>query len=221
VTRLLYLVRHGEARDDVGPDNGGLDDGGRDDGGRDDGGRDDGGRDDGGLGGGGLSDAGRRQADLVGQRLRDVPLGAIRHGPLPRAAATAAVIAGHLPGVPLRESELVGDYPPAPPPEGSPVTFSRAELARGAALAEAALRRFAVSDGPDELIVTHSFLIAWFVRHALDAPPARWLGLNSGNGALTVIRYRPDRPPALVVFNDMSHLPEPLRWNGFPPDLRL
>lgn len=168
-----------------------------------------------------LSDAGRQQAELVGQRLRAVPLAAIHHGPLPRAAATAALIAGHAPGVPTIESDLAGDYPPAPPPNGAPVTFTPAELAEKSALAEAALRRFAVSEGPDELIVTHSFLIAWFVRHALDAPPARWLGLNSGNGALTVIRYRPGRPPALVLFNDMSHLPEPLRWTGFPADLRL
>jgi probable phosphoglycerate mutase len=186
VTRLLYLVRHGEAPDDDG-----------------------------------LSDAGRRQADLVGRRLRDVPLGAIHHGPLPRAAVTAALIAGHLPDVPVSESELAGDYPPAPPPDGAPVTFTPAELAEGSALAERALRRFALSDGPDELVVTHSFLVAWFVRHALDAPPARWLGLNSAHGALTVIRYRADRPPALVVFNDQSHLPEPLRWTGFPAELRL
>ena len=53
------------------------------------------------------------------------------------------------------------------------------------------------------------------MRHALDAPPSRWLGLNSGNAALTVIEYRPALPPALVVFNDMGHLPADLRWTGF------
>ncbi|MFG3699729.1 histidine phosphatase family protein [Micromonospora sp. NPDC047620] len=40
------------------------------------------------------------------------------------------------------------------------------------------------------MVVTHTFLIAWFVRHALDAPERRWLGFNAHNGGLTVIRYR-------------------------------
>jgi serine/threonine-protein phosphatase PGAM5 len=69
-----------------------------------------------------------------------------------------------------------------------------------------------------ELIVTHNFLIAWFVRHALDAPPERWVGLNQGNCALTVILYRSGRPPSLMAFNDMGHLPSRLRWTGFPPE---
>lgn len=68
--------------------------------------------------------------------------------------------------------------------------------------------------------MTHSFLIAWFVRHALDAPKPRWMGLNPCNGGLTVIRYTTDLPPALLMFNDLSHLPPELRWTGFPDHLR-
>jgi serine/threonine-protein phosphatase PGAM5 len=34
-----------------------------------------------------------------------------------------------------------------------------------------------------------------------------------------VILYRPDRPPTLVSYNDMSHLPARLRWTGFPAEL--
>jgi probable phosphoglycerate mutase len=51
----------------------------------------------------------------------------------------------------------------------------------------------------------------------MDAPAARWLGLNSGNTALTVIEYRDGLPPTVVLFNDMGHLPQDLRWTGFPP----
>jgi probable phosphoglycerate mutase len=47
------------------------------------------------------------------------------------------------------------------------------------------------------------------------------MGLNTGNTALTVIRYSDDRPPALMLHNDMSHLPPELRWTGFPAHLRL
>ena len=109
-----------------------------------------------------------------------VPLTAIHHGPLPRAAQTAGLISQHLPGVPLHCSEAVGDYvPPVPDVHGLPEVFARFldgvtanEYAAGAALAATAIERHAGPGPTDthELIVTHSFLIAWFV-HALDAPP--------------------------------------------------
>ncbi|MEJ3743523.1 histidine phosphatase family protein [Actinomycetes bacterium KLBMP 9797] len=194
--RLLYLVRHGEATVD-----------------------------------GELSLTGRKQAQLLGERLATVPLTAIHHGPLPRAAQTAGLISQHLPGVPLHCSEMVGDYlPPVPEPRNLPEVYARFldgtsadEYAAGAKLATAAIERYAVPAATEtrELIVTHSFLIGWFVRHALDAPDARWLGLNAANCALTVILYRAHHPPTLVTFNDMSHLPGDLRWTGFPPELQV
>ncbi|WP_232234675.1 hypothetical protein [Actinoplanes sp. N902-109] len=49
----------------------------------------------------------------------------------------------------------------------------------------------------------------------MGAPPERWLGLNTANCALTIIRYAPGRPAALVQFNDLAHLPPELRWTGF------
>ena len=71
-----------------------------------------------------------------------------------------------------------------------------------------------------DVLITHAYQIAWLVRHALDAPPSRWLGLNSANTALTVIEYRATVPPVVVMFNDMSHLPSDLRWTGFPDAIR-
>ncbi|WP_211240159.1 histidine phosphatase family protein, partial [Promicromonospora kroppenstedtii] len=89
-------------------------------------------------------------------------------------------------------------------------------------LAAALVERFARTADVEthEVLVTHAFQVAWLVRHALDAPPARWLGLNSGNAALTVIEYRDGLPPTVVLFNDMGHLPGDLRWTGFPPSAR-
>ena len=144
---------------------------------------------------------------------------------------TAELIAARLPGVPVKVSEALDDYPP-PLPEDAELPdayaeFRRAqpaaELARGRELAEAAINAFA---GPaeaeaHELVVTHAFLIGWFVRHALHAPDWRWMGLNAANCSLTAIRYRDGYPPSLLCFNDLSHLPEPLRWTGFPAGLRL
>ncbi|OKI06078.1 histidine phosphatase family protein [Streptomyces sp. CB02923] len=205
--RYLYLARHGEATDE-----------------------------------GRLTEAGRRQAELLGKRLQCVPLTAVHHGPLPRAAQTARLIAEQLGQVPLRECETAGDYVPYIPerdelpseiadamlPRLAPV--SAEDRARGAELARRAVADFTgpVDQGPvdqgdaprHELVVTHAFLIAWLVRAAMDAPPWRWMGLNHGNAALTVIRYAPARPATVLVYNDVSHLPSELRWTGFPAQLR-
>lgn len=195
MTHFLYLVRHGEAS----PHDGSL------------------------------SETGREQARLTGHRLREVPLAAIHHGPLPRAAQTAAIIAEDFPGVPVSASDLAGDYIPSDPdPADLPPAFASfvsswtaAERAHGAKLACAATEQF-TRPGPEEgdiheLIVTHNFLIGWFVSHALAAPPWRWLALNQMNAGLTVIAYRLASPPSLISFNDAGHLPPALRWTGFPP----
>ncbi|MGW0582962.1 histidine phosphatase family protein, partial [Streptomyces sp. NPDC002920] len=90
--------------------------------------------------------------------------------------------------------------------------------------AEAKLRAGALTDRfarpadteTHEVLVTHAYQVAWLVRHALDAPPVRWLGLNCGNTALTVIQYRDGgSAPTVVLYNDMGHLPAELRWTGF------
>lgn len=196
----------------------------------------------------GLSENGRRQARLLGERLRDVPLSAIHHGPLARAAQTARIIhdqrcdgerppGEHPRDVLLQESEKAGDYLPylpvkeELPPDvaermlGFLTQFTDDERDRGPGLAKEAVASFT---GPvegevprHELVVTHNFLVAWLVRDALDAPAWRWMGLNHGNAALTVIRYAPGRPSSVLVLNDTRHLPEELRWTGFPPEIHV
>lgn len=184
-----------------------------------------------------LTDNGRRQAVLLGERLRHSPLVAVHHGPLPRAAQTAQLISDQLDNVPAQLSEPAGDYIPylpqrdELPPEsadamlGHLAQFSAYEREQGPRLAQEALAQFTgpvAGDEPrHELVVTHNFLIGWLVRAALDAPEWRWMGLNHANAALTVIRYAPGRPASVVFFNDMGHLPTELRWTGFPPDLHV
>ncbi|WP_369175866.1 histidine phosphatase family protein [Streptomyces mutabilis] len=202
-TRYLYLVRHGQASPDES----------------------------------GLTEAGRRQATLLGQRLRDIPFTAVHHGPLPRAEQTARLVSDQLKGVPLRVSEIAGDYVPYIPERdelpaeaadfhlGFLSCATAEERKTGPALARQALDLFTgpVDGGQDrhELVVTHNFLVAWLVRDAMYAPKWRWLGLNHGNAALTVIRYAPDRPASVLLANDMRHLPTELRWTGFPPELHI
>ena len=167
-----------------------------------------------------LSPAGRRQAELLAERLAGAGITSIAHGPLPRAAATAAIVAARLPGVPVRVAAVADDYVPfLPDPAPPALAGAVADEARAAA----ALERFARPSDVEvhELVITHSFQVAWFVRDALGAPPQRWVDIRAANAALTVIRYPADRAPAVLVLNDMSHLPPELRWTGFPDALRM
>jgi len=195
MTRLLYVARHAEALPDES----------------------------------GLTDRGRHQAVLLGRRLRDVPFTTIHHSPLPRAAETAGLVHQQLTAPPpLTVSELAGDYVPYVPSDAELFPraaaflqqFTAEELAHGPQLASQALAHFtgpATHDGEQhDLLITHNFLAAWLIRDALDAPPWRWLTLTQANAALTVIRYTPNRPAELLTHNDLSHLPEGLRWTGFP-----
>ncbi|MGV9451548.1 histidine phosphatase family protein [Streptomyces sp. NPDC003635] len=184
-----------------------------------------------------LTESGRRQAVLLGERLRSAPLSAIYHGPLPRAQQTARLIGAQLDTVTLHESELAGDYVPylpakdELPPDAADTLLAflaqvpEEERDRGPALAREALAEFTGPVDGDhprhELLVTHNFLIGWLVRAALDAPEWRWMGLNQANAALTVIRYAPGRPSSVLLSNDMRHLPAELRWTGFPPELHV
>jgi serine/threonine-protein phosphatase PGAM5 len=182
-----------------------------------------------------LTDIGRRQSGLLGERLAGLPIDAVWHSPLPRAVASAHELARRLPNVPVTEAaELVDHVPYVPGAAETPPSwagffdgYDDAEAAAGHELAEALVARFAKVPATEgtrsdtrEVLVTHAYPIAWLVRHALDAPPSRWLGLNSANTALTVIEYRTGLPPTIVMFNDMSHLPPDLRWTGFPEGIR-
>lgn len=186
---LLYLVRHGEQ--DAASDH---------------------------TADGDLSDLGRQQAHQLGRRLRDVPFRAIHHSPLARAAQTADVVAGYLPDVPRHACDHVADRTPVPsrarraayPEHLLPWLddVPQAERDEDATGLQAAVAHFGTTTEQDrcELLITHNFVIGWFVRHALDAPSWRWISLNQANCGLTIVRWDTDRPPALVCFNDVGHL---------------
>ena len=180
----------------------------------------------------GLSARGRRQATLLGQRLRGARLDAVHHGPLARAAETAALVGAELPGVPVGVDDRAGDHMPhGTDPAGLPerhaaflTQFSERDRRDGPRVTAGAVARFATAPASGdvrELVVTHNFLVAWLVRHALEAPERRWIGLNHANCALTVIRYSSAGPPTVVALNDAAHLPPELRATGLPDDYRF
>ncbi|MGB3169024.1 MAG: histidine phosphatase family protein [Rhodococcus sp. (in: high G+C Gram-positive bacteria)] len=182
---------------------------------------------------GDLTDIGREQVRLLGQRLAHLPIDAVWHSPLPRAAASARELNIFFTGSAQvsEAAELIDHVPYVPTPEETPPSwvpffdgYDTEEAEAGNRIAHNLTARFATApEGDDDLhevLITHAYPIAWLIRHALDAPAARWLGLSSANAALTVIENRPELPPSIVMFNDMSHLRADLQWTGFPNTLR-
>lgn len=194
MTHYLYLVRHGEHLDAEH----GLEDGP-------------------------LSPRGRRQAELLADRLSGVPLDAVWHSPLERAAETARAVAGRLPSVTPKPSALLFDcIPTGMLPETPSIyepffgSYTEAEVEAGRAQMGDAVAEFLVrKPAAHELLITHNAVIAWFVREVLDAPDWRWMTINQAHCGLTVLAQRKGRPWALVTHNDLAHLPMELR-TGLP-----
>lgn len=195
MTHYIYLVRHGEHQDAEH-----------------------------GLADGPLSPRGQRQAEAIADRLSGLPLDAVWHSPLLRAAETARTIAERLPSIEPEPSALLFDCVPTGPVADMPSAFESffgavtdAEIEAGHAQMADAIGEFLVRKPGDvhEVLITHNAVIGWFVREVLGAPEWRWMTLNQAHGGLTVIAQKQGRPWALLTHNDLGHLPFELH-TGMP-----
>lgn len=191
-SRYLYLVRHGEQQDAEH-----------------------------GLPDGPLSARGVRQAHAVAERLGGVPFTGAWTSPLQRAQETARIMTERLPALEPQPSALLMDCIPSGPTPDLPHAFepffggvTAEEIAAGEAQMSDALAEWMTPPaGGDrhDLLITHNFVIGWFVREAFGAPAWRWLGVNQANCGLTIIRVRSAKPPVLVTHNDLGHLAPEIR----------
>lgn len=195
MSRYLYLVRHGEQLDAEH-----------------------------GLPDGPLSGRGRRQAELIAERLSGVPFDRAFTSPLQRALETAEAMTSRMPSLTVEPSALLMDCIPSGPTTDMPTVFepffggvSEEEIQAGEAQMEDAAAEWLSARPEDshELLITHNFVIAWFVREVFGASKWRWMGINQANCGLTIIRVRTAKPAVLVTHNDLGHLPAELR-TGLP-----
>lgn len=195
MSRYLYLVRHGEQVDAEF-----------------------------GLPEGPLSDRGKEQASLVADRLRSVSFDVAYTSPLQRAIDTASVITERLGIGPATPSALLMDCIPSGPTPDMPASFesfyggvTEEEIAAGEAQMTDALAEWFAPSREDrhELLITHNFVIAFFVREVFGASAWRWIGINQANCGLTIIRVRSAKAPVLLTHNDLGHIPPALR-TGLP-----
>ncbi|KEP76374.1 histidine phosphatase [Microbacterium sp. SUBG005] len=197
MTHYIYLVRHGEHQDAEH-----------------------------GLTDGPLSPRGQRQAALLADRLSGLPLDAVWHSPLERAAQTARAVADRLPSVSPESSALLFDCVPTGMTPETPAAYepffgsvTEAEIDAGRAqMADATAEFLARKAGEvHELVITHNFVISWFVREVLQAPDWRWMTINQAYCGLTVIAQKKGRPWTLLSHNDLAHLPVELRTGLVDP----
>lgn len=176
-----------------------------------------------------LSPRGRRQAELLAERLGGIPFDSALHSPLQRAAETAAIIAAKMPALNPEPSPLLFDCVPSGPAAETPKVYdpffgsvTEAEIEAGSAQMADAAAEFLRSHREDrhDLLITHNFVIAWLVREVLGAPDWRWLSINQANCGLTVLTQKTGRPWSLLVHNDLAHLPFELR-TGLPEPYAL
>jgi len=196
--QYLYLVRHGEQMDAEH-----------------------------GLQDGPLSPRGKRQAQLIAERLGGVPFTGAWHSPLQRAEETATIIAQRLPALVSQPSPLLMDCIPSGRAAETPSAYdpffgsvTEEDIDAGRAQMEDAVAEFLQPrrSHRHDLLITHNFVIAWFVREVLGAPDWRWVGINQAHCGLTVLQQKPGRPWTLVTHNDLGHLPVELR-TGLPEPL--
>ncbi len=171
-----------------------------------------------------LSGRGQRQARAIAERLSGVPFTGAWHSPLQRAAETAAIMTERMPALESQPSALLMDCIPSGPSPDMPKAFepffgsvTPEQIEAGEAQMADAVAEFLAPAREDrhDLLVTHNFVISWFVREVFGAPSWRWLGLNQANCGLTILRVRSAKPPVLVTHNDLGHLPAELR-TGLP-----
>ena len=200
VSHYLYLVRHGEQQDAEY-----------------------------GLPDGPLSERGKRQARAIAARLGGVPFDAAWHSPLEGAAETARIMTELMPALTPEPSTLLFDCIPSGPTPDMPHAYkpffggiTEQQIEAGEAQMADAVAEWLTPSRADrhDLLITHNFVIGWFVREVFGAPSWRWMGVNQANCGLTIIRVRSAKPPELVTHNDLGHLPVELR-TGLPVEQPL
>ena len=149
MSRYLYLVRHGEQQDAQH-----------------------------GLPDGPLSPRGVRQAEAVAERLSGVPFSGAWTSPLQRAQETARIMAERMPALKPEPSALLMDCVPSGPTPDLPHAWEQFfgavtedEISAGQAQMADAVAEWLTPSREDrhDLLITHNFVIGWFVREVFGA----------------------------------------------------
>jgi len=162
-----------------------------------------------------LTSLGRAQADLTGQRLKqlDLPYSALISSTMTRALETAKLVHKHVPELTHITDDSLREGAPIPPEP--PIGSWRPEpkFFQDGARIESAFRKYFHRADPVqkedsyEIIVCHANVIRYFICRALQFPGEGWLRLCVANCSLSLITIQPDGLVVLEMMGDHGHVP--------------
>ncbi|GFN84795.1 serine/threonine-protein phosphatase pgam5, mitochondrial [Plakobranchus ocellatus] len=163
-----------------------------------------------------LTSLGRTQAELTGERLKELnlPYTSLVSSTMTRAMETANIIHKSLPHLEHTKDDNLREGAPIPPepPLGSWKPEQKQFFQDGARI-ESAFRKYFHRASPEqtedsyEIIVCHANVIRYFVCRALQFPPEGWLRLSLAHGSITYVAIRPSGRVTVRALGDHGFMP--------------
>lgn len=163
-----------------------------------------------------LTDLGRQQAHLAAKRLAQLPITAIYHSDLKRAAETAKLIGEQLPHVPLHATALLRECIPCIParPMARAASLSPAKLQESQQRVEQVFAYYftaAKNEEAYDILVCHGNILRYLICRALQVPPQNWINADIHNCGISEVLIETDGRTMLISHNDTGHLPYTMR----------
>ncbi|KAG8182711.1 hypothetical protein JTE90_026165 [Oedothorax gibbosus] len=166
-----------------------------------------------------LTATGRKQAELVGQRLKELKFNYTRmvRSTMLRAQETSNIILENFPDLPKEDCDLLKEGAPIPPePPARNWEISDETFLKDGPRIEAAFKkhfhRADVDQKSDsyEIIVCHGNVIRYFILRLLQFPPEGWLRLQLGHCSITWVVIGPSGRAGVNAIGDVGFMPKEL-----------
>ncbi|CAL1285073.1 unnamed protein product [Larinioides sclopetarius] len=166
-----------------------------------------------------LTALGKKQAELVGQRLKDLKFNYTKmiRSTMTRAMETSDIIHKFFPDLPVESCDLLREgFPVQPDPPAKNWSISDERYLKDGSRIEAAFRkhfhRADVNQTADsyEIIVCHANVIRYFVCRLLQFPPEAWLRFQLHHCSITWVVIVPSGRVGVYAIGDSGFLPDEL-----------
>ncbi|ELU08430.1 hypothetical protein CAPTEDRAFT_229152 [Capitella teleta] len=163
-----------------------------------------------------LTKRGQQQANMTGQRLRDLGMNyqRITHSTMDRARETAEIIRSHLPDIAIDTDTLLEEGGPVPPqPTVSYWHLPDQAYFKDGPRLEGAFRKYfyrapaGQTRQTFEIIVAHANVIRFFVLRALQLPSHAWMRVFIAHASISLLHINSDGTVSMTRFGDSGHFP--------------
>ncbi|GFY72585.1 hypothetical protein TNIN_350641 [Trichonephila inaurata madagascariensis] len=163
-----------------------------------------------------LTPLGRKQADFVGQRLKDLPFNYTKlvRSTMTRAQETSDIILKHFPDLPVEDCDLLREGFPIPPDPPSSWNVPDEVFLKDGSRIEMAFKKYFhranVNQTSDsyEIMVCHANVIRYFICRLLQFPPEAWMRFSLHHCSISWIVILPSGRVGVYAIGDSGFLPE-------------